>query len=242
VLRTDARFEFEQHWFRYPAAAPWENQFWFRRHNGWLDEDLVSLERMTLLGLRTAAVARLHLARLLWAERGWRSELHGTWATPGFDRAPRYGEGILRLAFPLCDKLELRTHSRLAMYRQFETSDTGIVATLGPGAHFEAGRLSFAGDAPVAHSYRAFAAHFVELVYAVTDRSDVALGFGVDPEVVYEVTNEFASIGWDQFVFSNGVGPAATQADPASLGTVLEHAERALERERRLVLEARLRF
>jgi hypothetical protein len=242
VLGTEARFEFEQHWFRYPAAAPWQNQFWFRRHNGWLDEDLISLERMTLLGTSMAAVARLHLARLLWTARGWRGELHATWAAPGFDAPPRYGEGILRLAFPLREKFELRTHSRLAVYRQFTTDDTGILAALGPGTHFEAGQLPFAGDAPVSHSYRAFGAHFVELVYAVTDRSDIALGFGVDPEVVYEVTNEFASIGWDQFLFANGVGPAATQADPVSLGNALQDAESALESERRLVLEARLRF
>jgi hypothetical protein len=242
ILQTDVGCEVEQSWFEYPAAAPWQNQFWFRRHNGWLDEDLVSLERTTLLGTHTAAVARVHLARLVWPQRNWRGELHATWAAPGFDHAPRYGEGILRLAFPLRDKLELRTHSRLAVYRQFTTADAGIVAVLGPGPHFEAGHLPFAGGAPVEHSYQALSAHFVELVYAVTSRSDIALGFGVDPEVVYTVTNEFAAIGWDEFLFANGVGPAATQAHPVSLGSALQQAEQALERERRLVLEARVRF
>ena len=241
VLETDARLEAEQHWFCYPAAASWATQFWFRRHNGWLDEDVVSLERATLLGAPAAAVARLHLARLLWASRGWRGELHATWAAPGFDHAPRYGEGILRLAFPLRNRLELRTHSRLACYRQIETQDSGIVAALGPGPHFEAGALPFAGDAPVEHSYRAFSAHFVELVYAITERSDIALGFGVDPIVVYEVTNEYEPIGWDAFLSANGADPAS-YADSGSLGAALEQAEGALERERRIGLEARLRF
>ena len=239
---TDLRLDVEQHWFRYPQAATWETQFWFRRQNAWLDEDVTSVERMTLLAVPTASVVRLHAARLLWPERAITGELHLTGAAPGLDHAPRYFEGVLRLGIPLHGKWELRTHSRLAVYRQFETTDPAVVAALGPGKHFEAGEIPFTGGYPVENSYRALSAHFVELVYAVTPRSDVALGFGVDPFVVYEVTNEYEAIGWDEFLFANGASPADALAHPVDWGRELEAAESALERERRVVLEARLRF
>jgi hypothetical protein len=239
---TDLRLDVEQHWFRYPEAATWDTQFWFRRQNAWLDEDVTSVERMTVLGVPTASVVRLHAARLLWPARGLTGELHLTGAAPGFDHAPRYFEGVLRLGIPIRGKWEVRTHSRLAVYRQFETADPAVVAALGPGKHFEAGEIPFTGGYPIANSYRALSAHFVELVYAVTPRSDVALGFGVDPFVVYEVTNEYEAIGWDEFLFANGASPADALVHPVDWGRELEAAESALERERRVVIEARLRF
>jgi hypothetical protein len=237
-----ARFDAEQHWFRYPSAAVWDTQFWFRRQNFWLDEDTASLERLTLLGMSKASVLRAHAARSLWERHGLLGELHATYAAPGFDAAPRYVEGILRLTLPLPSKLELRTHSRLSVYRRFESSDPGVIAALGPGEHFEAGLLPPNATLDASHSYRAFSNHFVELVYAITARSDIALGFGVDPIVIYEVTNEYEPIGWDEFLFAAGASPRAALEDPAGLGPRLENADRALERERRLSLEARLRF
>jgi hypothetical protein len=234
-----ARLDVEHHWFRIPAEAVWATQFWLRSGNPWLEEDVAGIDRVTLLGTRTAALVRLHAGGLVWPARRVRFESHSTWAAPGFDRAPRHVEEILRFAVPLASKLELRTHSRLAVYRRFEPRDAAGVARLGAGARIEAGDIDLGGVA-VRRSTRTFGAHFVECVYALSPRSDLALGFGVDPWIVYETTNEYAPIGWDEFLFDR-IGRDLS-LDPAALGRRIEAAERALERERRLTLEARLRF
>lgn len=233
-----ARLEVEQDWFRVPAAGGSAAQFWLRDGNFWLDQDAVGLDRLALLGARRAAVARVHAARVLWPRRAWQGEAHITWAAPGFDAAPRAVENVARITVPLHGPLALRAHSRVAVYRRFAPVDAAALARFGPGTRIETGGPDF-GGVQVAHSYRTFASHFVELVYAVNARSDVALGFGVDPFIVYEVTNEYAAVGWDEFVFDQGVSPSAA---PTTLGARLQAAEGALEHERRLVLEARLRF
>ena len=237
--RVVLRLDVEQQWFDYPPDADWNSQFWLRAGNFWLDEDVVALDRIALLGTPRAASARLHAGAVLWPARGLRAESHTTWAAPGFDRAPRLVEEIVRVALPIAARFELRAHSRLAVYRRFEPLDATGIARFGAGARIEAGDIDL-GGIDVRHSYRAFAAHFVECVYAVSARSDLALGFGVDPWIVYETTNEYAPIGWDEFVF-DAVGRDLAAA-PAALGQRLDDAERALERERRLTLEARLRF
>jgi hypothetical protein len=235
VLRLDA----EHHWFRYPDAASWATQFWLRSGSFWLDEDVVAIDRITMLGTRSAAVVRLHAGGVLWPARELRAESHTTWASPGFDHAPRLVEEILRLALPVASQVELRGHARLALYRRFEPVDAAGVARFGTGKRIEAGDIDLAGIA-VDTSYRIFDAYFVECVYAFSRRADIALGFGVDPFIVYETTNEYAPIGWDEFVFDRGLNDLVS--DPANLGRRLEDAERALERERRVELEVRLRF
>lgn len=239
---TQLRFDAEQNWFDYPGAATWETQFWFRRHNFWLDEDTAGFERLALLGTDRASIVRLGAARVLWPRYRLRGETTLVYAAPGLDRAPRYVENVLRLTLPVASKLELRTHSRLATYRQFETDDAAILSSLGPGRHVEAGELHWAAGARVTHAHRSFGAHFVELVYTLSTTADLALGFGVDPIVVYPVTNEFADIGWDAFLFERGASPQDAFARSQTLSRRIEDAERALERERRLGLEARVRF
>ena len=233
-----ARLDVEQDWFQVPDAGGSPAQFWLREGNFWLDQDIVGVDQLTLLGAPQAAVARLHAAGLLWPKHEWRGEAHVTWAAPGFDVAPRAVENVFHISVPLHGPLALRTHSRVVVYREFEPIDAAAIARFGTGVRIETGAPDFAG-VQVEHSYHTFASHFVELVYAVNARSDVALGFGVDPFIVYEVTNEYEPVGWDEFVFGQGVDPGA---DPSALGTSLHAAEGALESERRLVLEARLRF
>ena len=84
----------------------------------------------------------------------------------------------------------------------------------------------------------------LDRVLAIGDsvRTDLtgALGFGVDPYVVYEVRNTYMDIGWEQFLFDSGASPQAAFADPDGLGTRMAAAEKALRLERRLTLEARI--
>jgi hypothetical protein len=232
----------EQDWFDYPQGAEWETQFWFRKHNFWLDESTAGYDRFTLLGADRGARARVEVDRQLWAARDLRGSLRFTAASPGFDRPPRYFETVLRFGVQVGWGLELRTHSRFATYRRFETADPTVVALLGPGLHVEAGELANRDYADASHDYRTFAANFIELVYPIAERTDISLGFGVDPWVVYEVRNTYMDIGWDQFLFDAGASPDAAFRDPIRLGQRMENAERALESERRLQLEARVNF
>jgi hypothetical protein len=236
------QFNFEQSWFEYDAASVWETQFWFRRHNPWLDEDVAGLDQFTLLGERLAATFELQLDAPLWKSRGFDGQLRWRYAAPGMHRAPQYMETVLRFSLPLPGDFTLKTHSRLATYRRFETQDPAVVAALGPGPHIAAGSLAKQAYPDKSYDYTNYGAHFIEVVYAISSRSDIALGFGVDPWVLYRIRNEYMDIGWDQFVFSNGASQADAFADPEQLGARLEQAEGRLESERRLMLEARLRF
>ena len=236
------QLDLAQDWYDYPAGSTWETQFWFRRHNLWLDESKAGYERFVLLGLDEAATASLEASRQLWSARHLDASLRCTASSPGFDQAPRYVETVLRFGIDVAGPLRLQTHSRFATFRRFETSDPGIVASLGPGPHFEAGALA-ATDIPGAtHDYRTLSAHFVELVYQISERSDISLGFGVDPYVVYEVRNTYMDIGWDQFLFDDGASPGAAFTDPVGLGDRMERAEHDLQLERRLTVEARIQF
>ena len=239
---VDAALEAEQSWFDYPDGATWETQFWFRRHNFWLDEDKARFDRLTLLGADRGSRLRAALSRSLWRAYRLVGSLRFTLSSPGFDRAPRYAETVLRFGVDVGGGFELRTHSRLATYRRYATADPQVTAALGPGPHVEAGVFATRDYADVRHDSRTFAAHFVELVYPLSQRSDIALGVGVDPFVVYEIRNEYMDIGWDTFLFEQGASPHDAFEDPVHLGTRLENAERELERERRIMLEARVRF
>jgi len=240
--RLQASLHFEQHWMQYPAGADWATQFWFRRHNAWLDEDVAGLERFPLLGENTAAVVRLQVDALLSKRHDVHTQLRLLYAAPGLHRAARSLESVLRFSVRMPGDLSLRTHSRLATYRRFATQDAVVVSTLGPGPHIEAGSLA-RGDYPdVSHDYKSYLAHFIELVYEISSRSDISLGFGVDPWVLYGVRNEYMDIGWQQFVFDEGAGPQQAFAEPERLGVLLENAEASLQHERRIMLEARLRF
>jgi hypothetical protein len=240
--RLQLQVEVTQDWFTYPAGSTWQTQFWFRRHNPWLDESVAGLQRFPLLGEETAATGRLQLDAMLWKPRDLEATLRLSFASPGWHRAPRSIESVLRLRLALTADLSLRTHSRLATYRRFDTQDPTVLGVLGAGPHIEAGPLSQGDYADVRHDYRNRWSHFVELVYEISSRSDIALGFGVDPWVLYAVRNEYMDIGWEQFVYDAGAGPAEAYADPDHLGERIGNAEAQLERERRLTLEARLRF
>jgi hypothetical protein len=240
--RVQLQVQVAQDWFTYPQGATWQTQFWFRRHNPWLDEDVAGLQRFTLLGEETAATGVLQIDALLREQREIGLSYRLQLAAPGWHRAPRSIENVLRLRFALSADLSLRTHTRLVTYRRFETQDPSVVDVLGPGPHIEAGPWAQQNLADARHDHVSRWSHFIELVYEISSRSDIALGFGVDPWVLYTVRNEYMDIGWEQFVYAAGAGPAEAYADPEHLATRLGDAEAQLERERRLTLEARLRF
>jgi hypothetical protein len=237
-----AQLDLEQSWFEYPEGSTWETQFPFRKHNFWLDQSKADYQRYTWLGADRGSWLRLDLWRSLWRPRNLEAGLRLSLASPGFDRAPRSLETVVRLQIDLAEDLALKTHSRFSTLRRFETEDPDIVALLGEGKHVQAGLLA-QGDIPGArYDYRTYGSHFLELVYSLTERSDVSLGFGVDPFVLYDVRNTYMDIGWEQFLFQAGASPEAALSDPLSLGERMEQAERELQVERRVMLEARIYF
>jgi len=230
----------EHHAFDYPAGAKWETQFWLRRHVFWLDQDVAGVERMPLLGTDRAGIVRLRAARAIGGRV--RAEIASTLAAPGFDRAPRLFQNVIRFAVPIGRHFELQAHSRIATYRTFTASDSATVARFGgPGPHFEMGEGMPAG-AGITRGYRTYAAHFVEWVLRLSPRADLGLGFGVDPITVYEPTNEYADVGWDAFLFEHGVAPESVVQHPQDLGARVQAAEAALEDERRVSIEVRVWF
>jgi hypothetical protein len=70
----------------------------------------------------------------------------------------------------------------------------------------------------------------------------------VDPWVLDPVTNEYGEIGRDQFLFERGANGSRAETNYFSLGAFdgvpgfIDQAERALEKERRIQVEAIVRF
>jgi len=87
-----------------------------------------------------------------------------------------------------------------------------------------------------------FVSTFAEIQYQFAPTATVALSYGVDPFILDVVTNEYGEIGRNQFVIDRGATPAEALYRYLNLGPLLADAERAMEKERRVQVEAIVRF
>jgi hypothetical protein len=137
----------------------------------------------------------------------------GRYNSMSIDRQPKYAETVLQLGFDLTPNLRLDADSRWAKY-----------------------------DDPVLQLRSGYLSHFQELTYRFAPNIQVALGFGVDPWVIDPPVNQYAPIGRDLFLFARGANGAVAEQNYLSLGQAIAAAERALEDERRVQLEAIIHF
>jgi len=212
---TEARLDLEYHDFDYDPQAPWETQFWFDTRNFWLEQDehAVAYERMTLLGGRDALLWHPGLRLRLCPAREVDFSYRAALGSEGWNRAPKFWESIFVLEGRLAPAWRFYIDARLARY-----------------------------DDPVLQLDESFGSGFVEISYRPAEGVDLALSYGVDPFVIDEPVNEYAYIGRDLFLFDQGAGAGAAETGFRGLGRLIHKAEQALEDERRVQLEAVLRF
>ncbi|MDZ4804459.1 MAG: glycogen-binding domain-containing protein [Candidatus Eisenbacteria bacterium] len=201
--------------FDYDAGTPWRSQFWFDSRNFWLEagEHEVKVDRFTLLGGDDVVSWQPSVSIDILADPPLNVRYAGTINSTGFDLKPKFIETLFQATLQLSSRTRLYSDTRWARY-----------------------------DDPVLQIDGGYLSTFLELQYQFTPGIQFALSWGVDPYVIDEPVNEYAYIGRDTYLFDRFATGAAAANNYYSLYTFLPLAEQELEDERRIQLEAIVRF
>jgi hypothetical protein len=201
--------------FDYDPRTAWEHQLWFPTGNFWLESGQhdVTLDRLTLLGEDEAVRIRPAVEIPLLARRNVRFGYRGTFTGVGLDKEPRYAESLFRLGLDLTRTVRFVSDTRWVKY-----------------------------DAPTLGLGQGYVSTFAEATLRPNPMIELSLGFGVDPEVLDPVTNEYAPIGREVFLYGRHANGFIAETDYLSLAPQIENAERALQNERRFQVQAVVHF
>jgi hypothetical protein len=203
--------DLERTTFDYDGRTPWGWQLWFPDGNFWLErsEHVVSVDRMVMLGGDDAIRTRTLLEVPFAQRRNGVARWRGTFENVTLGRQPMYAETRLQLGFDLTRNVRLGADSRWVKY-----------------------------DAPFHGLESGFLSHFVDATYTFAPGATLALGFGVDPWIIDPVTNDWADIGRDAYLFARGATGANAHDDYYGLGSRIAAAEQALEDARVIQIKA----
>ncbi len=218
-VKTTIDFEYTA--FDYDPATPWSSQLWFPTGNFWLEggEHKVRFDRMGLLGGNDVVTWQPRLEVPVFRTRNVTFEYAGTFDGVKLGNLPEYAESIFRIGLDVTPRLRFSTDSRWVKY-----------------------------DNPALGLFAGYMSHFADFTYTFGPGVTVSLSAGVDPWVLDPVTNEYGNIGRDAFLFDRGATGARAETNYYSLGTfdgtpgLIDQAERTLEKERRVQVEAIVRF
>lgn len=199
--------------FDYTPGAPWRTQLWFADRNFWMEHFEHRLPVNRYLQLG-GDDATTWSPWLEWTT--WHDlvfRYDGHFFGTEIDREVKLFESLFQVTFPLTPRLRLHSNTRWVRY-----------------------------DDPVLAIHGGFVSTFAEVAYSFTRDISVALSVGVDPDVLDVVTNEYDTIGRNEFLIQRGATQTVARDRYLNLGSVLPRAEQALEDERRVQLEAIVRF
>ena len=210
-----SRLDVEWTNFEYDARTAWESQLWFPTGNLWLENGghLVTVDRLTMLGEDQAIRVKPVIEIPLQAKRAMRLTYRGTFSTVALERNPRYAETRIQYGFDLTRTLRFNSDTRWAKY-----------------------------DAPALSIGRGYLSTFAEIVLRPAPSLQVSFGYGVDPRVLDPVTNEYADIGRDQFLFDRNANGFIAETNYLSLAPQIAQGEQTLQDERRFQVQAIIRF
>jgi hypothetical protein len=212
-VRTSLSLEMTE--FDYDPRTTWEYQMWFPNGNMWLQQDgqVVGVDRLTVLGEDRAYRLR-HSLDVPIRRRG-NVDLHwrGDFTGTKLGLRPRYAENLFQFGFDLTPALRFTNDTRWVKY-----------------------------DVPDLRLDRGYVSNFVQFLYRFSDDIHVGLGWGVSPRVLDPVTNEFANIGREQYLYDRNANGWFAENDWLSLAPQISAAEKALQNERRLQFEAVVHF
>lgn len=212
---VDTILDVEWQAFDYRADDAWDAQFWFATNNFWLEHlgDKVSPDRIVMLGGRDVWTFRPELRVPLLPAKNFAFEYAGRIHTHSPTTRPKFIESFFRLGYDLTPSLRAQSDTRWAKY-----------------------------DDPTLGLHSGYVDHFAELVYTFAAGVQVSLSYGVDPWVLDRATNSYAYRGRDDALIAAGVGSAGARTNFLNQGPLLAAAERAMRDQRRLGVEAIVRF
>ena len=147
------------------------------------------------------------------SRRDVRFVYRGTLETTALDTNPRYAESRFQFGFDVSKLMRFNVDTRWAKY-----------------------------DAPALGLSSGYVSSFAEALVRFAPGIQLSLGFGVDPNVLDPVTNAFADIGRDQYLFDRGANGFIAETNYLSLAPQIHAAEQALQDERRIQVQAIVRF
>lgn len=218
-----ASLGFTYHDFDYADEAAWTDQFWFNTENFWLEQgynvsgndvtNLVSVDRFVMLGGSDMLQWKPQASWTFDDDHNATVRYDGLINQISMGRKPKYWENRFGLTYDLNPRLTFGYDGRVVTY-----------------------------DDPVLGLNETFVSNFLELKYHFTPQIHVDLSWGVDPYVLDPFRWEFYYQGRDVFLFQNGVTADAAKDSFLDMGQTILNAERSLEKEQRIQLEAFLIF
>ena len=190
------------------------NGRWFQQF------DDISFSEFTLLGYDKAS--------LLTIEIDYSTEIFGKKITASYDEnfaqysifyEPKFIESVLELQFYLTKNWIISTNTRLPYYND----------------DFLGLKTDFSSDEDF------FISNYSQIAYRISDNVKLELGYGVKPTVINEVTNEYYNEGRDEFILET-IGSFDFENGYILLGDKIRTAEKMLQDEQRITLEAVLQF
>lgn len=201
--------------FEYDPRTAWEYQLWFPTGNFWLEsgQHTVSIDRLTLLGQSDVVALKPSVEIPLRAGNDMRMAVRGNYSGVNLGTSPKYAETIVQFGFDYSRPLRIQTDWRWAKY-----------------------------DAPALGLTRGYVSQFTEAVYRFGGGIEVSLGYGVDPHVLDRDLNEYARIGRERYLNERNANGFTAENDWLSLAPQLSAAEKRLQNEKRIQIEAIVRF
>ncbi|MEO5618487.1 MAG: glycogen-binding domain-containing protein [Candidatus Eisenbacteria bacterium] len=201
--------------FDYDPRTTWEYQMWFPTGNLWLQQNgqVVGVDRLTLLGEERAYRTRSSLEVPIRRRGNVDFHWRGDFTGVKLGLRPRYSENIFQLGFDVARALRFSNDTRWVKY-----------------------------DVPALRLDRGYLSNFAQLVYRFSDGIHLGLGWGVAPSVLDPVTNEFANIGRERYLYDRNANGWFGENNWLSLAPQISAAEKALQNERRLQVEAVVHF
>jgi len=212
-VKTSVGVEFTD--FTYDLRTPWAGQLWYPTYNFWLDQEghKVRYDRLVMLGGDDVWTLKPVLEVPFWSGRNGTFKYSGLYNLTSLDRIPKYAESIFQAGFDLTSQLRFMYDGRWVKY-----------------------------DDPFLQLSDGYVSNFFDLQYTFAPGITFSASFGVDPWRLDEVPNEFRYWGRDDYLFGRGATATQARNDYYSMGPIIAAAEKALRDERRIQLEAIVRF
>lgn len=190
------------------------NGRWFQLY------DDISFSEFTLLGYEKASLLTMKLD--YYADifgKKIAASYSGDIAQHSLFYEPKFVESVLELQFYLTNNWIISTNTRIPYYND----------------EFLGLKTDFSNNEDF------FVSNYSQIVYRISDNVKLELGYGVKPTVINEVTNEYYDEGRNEFML-NTVGSYEIENGYSALGEKIRTAEKALQNEQRITLEAVMQF
>ncbi len=191
------------------------NGRWFQKYSE------VPFEKYTVLGYKTGLIWKANFSyRNKIFKFPFEFKLDNTFAHQDFLYVPKYIENIVVFKLDISPKWNLYTNTRIPYYND-------DVLNL---------KTDFKENIDV------FYANYSEVMYHLSDNIKLSLGWGVNPETLNSVTDEFYQGGREEFLESADNFAEFVESTYRGMGEKIRNAEIQLKREQRITLQAVVTF